>query len=71
MVHPLLYICHPVVHRKLQNVVYMKKNRCSKKKKKKKKKKKGGNIYYRVLSTTTGTRRQVASCACGLDLKVK
>jgi hypothetical protein len=34
MVHPLLYICHPVVHRKLQNVVYMKKNRCSKKKKK-------------------------------------
>ena len=24
----LLYICHTVIHRKLQNVVYMKKNRC-------------------------------------------
>jgi hypothetical protein len=22
------FVCHPVVHRKLQNVVYMKKNRC-------------------------------------------
>jgi hypothetical protein len=25
------FVCHPVVHRKLQNVVYMKKNRCLKK----------------------------------------
>ena len=31
----LLYICHTVIHRKLQNVVYMKKSRCTKKKKKK------------------------------------
>jgi hypothetical protein len=29
----LLYICHTVIHRKLHNVVYMKKSRCSKKKK--------------------------------------
>jgi hypothetical protein len=36
----LLYICHAVIHRKLQNVVYMKKSRCSKKKRKKK----GSNI---------------------------
>ena len=27
----LLYICHPVIHRELQNVVYMNKNRCSRK----------------------------------------
>ena len=28
----LLFICHPVIHRELQNVVYMKKkNRCSRK----------------------------------------
>ena len=35
----LLYICHTVIRRQLQNVVYMKKNRCSKKKEKR-----GGNI---------------------------
>jgi hypothetical protein len=43
-----------VIHRKLQNVVYMKQNWCSKKKKKSqhlKKKKKGGQ--HRVLSTHT------------------
>ena len=34
-------ICHTVIHRKLQNVVYMKKSRCLLKKKRKKK---GGNI---------------------------
>ena len=46
-----------MIHRKLQNVVYMKKNRCSKKKKKegggqhlKKRKKRG---QHRVLSTRT------------------
>ena len=27
----LLYICHPVIHRELQNVLYMKKNRRKKK----------------------------------------
>ena len=27
----LQYICHPVIHRELQNVVYMEKNRCSRK----------------------------------------
>jgi len=30
----LLYICHTVIHRKLQNVVYMKKKSMLKKKKK-------------------------------------
>ena len=37
----LLYICHTVIHRKLQNVVYMKKKIDVIKKKKKKKE--GGN----------------------------
>ena len=65
----IVYICHTVIHRKLQNVVYMTESMI-KKKKKKKKKKGGGGGGQHLKNKKTKKREQhrvLSASTCGRE----